>query len=361
MRGFGADDSGLQGIALRGRQVLFSVIAEYIATGRPVGSRTVSRKYGLELSPATIRNVLSDLENAGYLHQPHTSAGRVPTDIALRAFIAALTEFPEIPESQQREMRQRIRAIFQKEPRAGEHGSLRQAGSMLSELSGAAAVVTASPIDRRPLAQLRFIVTKPEQLLAVIVFKDGMVENRYIRVTQQPTVSELERVHNLLADVVEGRTLGALREMFASRLANEKVEVDQLRAQAFELGSEALKRAPSRAEAVVIEGRSRLMELPEYGDADRVRALVRTLEDREHLVGLLDMTMDAGIVTVYLGSETDAAGDGEISLVAAPYGTEGKVSGTVGVIGPMRMDYARMMPLVEATAEAMTEVLKKKD
>jgi heat-inducible transcriptional repressor len=240
-------------------------------------------------------------------------------------------------------------------------GSLRQAGELLSELSGAAAVVTSSPIDGRLLAQVRFIRTKPDQLLAVIVFKDGMVENRYIPVAKPIGDSELERVHNLLADVVEGRTLGALRELFVRRLADDRVVVDQLRLRAFELGSQALQRAPRRADAVVIEGRSRLLEMPEFADAARLKALVRTLEDREHLVGLLDETMDAGLVTVYLGGETGADGEAEISLVAAPYGSEGEGRGSVGVIGPTRMDYARMMPLVEATAEVMTEALKRRD
>ena len=355
-----AGDSVLHGIALRGRQILFSVVAEFIATGKPVGSRTVARKYGLELSPATIRNVLSDLEEAGLLKQPHTSAGRVPTEKALRAFIGALTDFDEPTIRQQRAMTGKFASIFDGRPRARRGGALREAGEMLSELSGAVAVLSASPVDRRPLGQLRFIQTKPDQLLAVMVFQDGVVENRYIHLPEPVSSSELERIHNLLSDVVDGRTLDALRDLFARRLVDERVEVDSLRARAFELGSRALTPARSRAEAVVIEGRARLMDRPEFEDADRLRSLVRTLEDREHLVGLLDKTMDAGTVTVYLGGETGADGESEVSLVAAPYGMQNGLGGTVGVIGPTRMDYARVLPLVSAAAEALTEVIDNK-
>ena len=342
----------MSGLTGRGRKILFAVVTEYIGTGHPVGSRTLSRKYGIDLSAATIRNVLADLEDTGYLKQPHTSAGRVPTELALRAFILALTDFAVIPREQKQTMRERFDEIFS-ERGVGNTG-LREAGQFISELTGAAAIVAASPSETRKLAQLRFIRTKPNQLLAVLVFSDGMVENRYVTVEEPFNDADLERIHNLLADVVEGRTLAALRELFARRLAHDRLEVDELRRQAFDLGQKALQDLPR--DEVVIEGSARLMELPEYADVDRLKKLVLALEEREYLLGLLDKTIDAGTITVYLGNETPELGEADLSLVAAPYGDQG---GTVGVLGPTRMDYARMMPLVDATAAAITAALKK--
>jgi heat-inducible transcriptional repressor len=351
----------VQGLNHRTRKILYAVVAEYIATGDPVGSRTLARKYVQGLSPASIRNELADLEEAGFLHQPHTSAGRVPTERALHAFIDALTEFEEIPASQQRQMRSRVREIYQRSGEGGEDW-LRATGKFLSELSGAAAVVGGPSADTRKLTHLRFIRTHADRLLAVLVFADGMVENRYVRIDAPPTERELERVHNLLADVVEGRTLAALRDLFERRLADERVNVDELRRKAFALGQSALGDRPAGGtEGLVIEGGARLMELPEYGDVERLKRLIAALGEREQLVELLARTMSAGVVSVYIGSDAGELGSADLSLVVAPYGDGERRVGTVGVLGPTRMDYARMMPLVDATAAAMTAAIKRDD
>lgn len=345
-------------LSARARKILFSTVTEYIATGQPVGSRTLARKYAIDLSSATIRNVLADLEDSGLLRQPHTSAGRIPTEPALRSFIGALTEFQEVPQTERMQLHERLEEIFTPKIE-GASQVLRRTGKLVSELSGAAAIVASSVTDTRKLAQLRFINTRPDQVLAVLVFSDGMVENRFIRVDASVDENDLLRIHNLLADVVAGRTLADLCELFKHRLTDERVAVDELRRQAFKLADRALGDLSVGTEAVVIEGRARLMDMPEYGDVDRLKKLLLVLEDREHLVDLLDKTLEAGVVTVYIGSETDELGDAELSLVAAPYGDPDSGVGTVGVLGPTRMDYAKMLPLVDATAAAITEVLKK--
>ncbi|HHH28144.1 MAG TPA: heat-inducible transcription repressor HrcA [Polyangiaceae bacterium] len=343
----------------RSRRILFAAVTEYIATGQPVGSRTLSRKYAIELSPATIRNVLADLEDAGFLHQPHTSAGRVPTEAALRAFIEALTDFQAIPRGRQQEMIARFEEIFSQSG-TSKADVLRETGRFVSEITGATAVVGSSPADRRKLQQLRFIRTRPDQLLAVMVFADGVVENRYIQADADALgESELTRIHNLLDDVVEGRTIQDVRELFFRRLADGRDEVDELRRKAFDLGKQAVNDLARGADGIVIEGRSRLIELAENEDFDNLKQLVVVLEDRENLVELLDKTMDAGSVTVFIGSETGEFGKAKLSLVVAPFGDPDRPGGTVGVLGPTRMDYARMMPLVDATAAAITAALKK--
>lgn len=337
----------------RSRKILFAVVTEFIATGDPVGSRTLARKYGLDLSAASIRNVLADLEESGYLKQPHTSAGRIPTDRALRLFIDTLMEVRALTPEEQVKLNARFTEIY-----AVANDPLREAGRFLSELSGAAAIVTAPKKELRTLSQLRFIPTRPGQLLAVLVFSDGSVENRFIQIEAPINDSELTRIHNLLADVIEGRSLGEVRDLFARRLADDRVAIDDLRRRAFELGSLAMIDVARRNE-VVIEGQTRLIDLPEYGDVARLKKLMRALEEREELVELLDKTLSAGAVTVFVGSEAGDLGGGELSLVVAPYADHGRVSGTVGVLGPTRMDYAKVMPLVDATAAAMSEALGK--
>ncbi|APR83060.1 Heat-inducible transcription repressor HrcA [Minicystis rosea] len=335
----------------RNRKILFAVVTEFIASGAPVGSRTLARKYGLDLSAASIRNVLADLEEGGYLKQPHTSAGRVPTDRALRVFIDTLMEIRAVTPEDLREMGARFAEVH-----ARGEDPLRAAGRYLSEVSGAAAVVAAPKKELRSLAQLRFIPTRPGQLLAVLVFNDGSVENRFVGVESPINDAELTRIHNLLADVIEGRSLGEVRDLFARRLADDRVAFDALRRRAFELGSRAIPDVGSR-EDVVIEGQARLIDLPEYTDVAKLKKLVLALEEREELVGLLDRTLAAGAVTVFVGSETGELGGGELSLVLAPYADHGRVAGTVGVIGPTRMDYAKLMPLVDATASALSAAL----
>jgi heat-inducible transcriptional repressor len=337
----------------RSRKILFAAVTEFIATGDPVGSRTLARKYGLELSAASIRNVLADLEEAGYLKQPHTSAGRIPTDRALRLFIDTLMEVRALTPEEQAKLGARFTEIY-----AMADDPLRAAGRYLSELSGAAAVVAASKKELRTLSQLRFIPTKPGQILAVLVFSDGSVENRFIQTDAPISEGELTRIHNLLADVIEGRSLGEVRDLFARRLADDRVAVDALRRRAFELGSLAMVDV-ARKNEVVIEGQARLIDLPEYTDVARLKKLMLALEEREELVELLEKTLAAGGVTVFVGSEAGELGGGELSLVVAPYTDHGRVSGAVGVLGPIRMDYAKVMPLVDATAAAMSEALGK--
>jgi heat-inducible transcriptional repressor len=338
-------------LSQRAKRILFAVVTEYIETGEPVGSRTLAKRYGLDLSAASIRNVLSDLEETGLLFQSHTSAGRTPTERAIRFFIDMLVEMPAVAPEGRNELRSRVAQIY-----ANSADPLGDSGKLLSHLSGNAAVV-ARQTRGRTLSQLRFIPTKPGQILAVLVFEDGTVENRFIAIDQSSSPiseSELTRIHNLLSDVIEGRTLGEVRELFARRLADDRLAVDTLKRKAFDLANRAIEGVVERSE-VRIEGQLKLIEMPEYADVDRLRKLVVALQEREEIVGLLDQTLAAGAVTVFVGRETGDLGDGQLSLVLAPYSENGQPAGTVGVLGPTRMDYAKVMPLVDATAAALTD------
>jgi heat-inducible transcriptional repressor len=336
----------------RARQVLYHCVTEYVANGEPVGSRTLSKKSGLDLSPASIRNVLADLEEMGYLRQPHTSAGRIPTDRAFRLFIDALMQVHQLTNDEQAAIRDRLASL---EPGMN---VMRETGKLLSELTGTAAVVLAPRAETLVLKQLRFIRTAGDEVLAVLVMKNGTVQNRFIAAAA--TEQELQRIHNLLDDVVEGRSLGDLRELFERRLQTERVQHDEVRRRAFELGGAAVEEAAGAVQAdLVIEGQDRLLDKPEFNDAEHVRQLVTALDAREKLVALLDLAMQAKGGHVVVGEEVGELGGGQLAIVGAPYTTHGQAAGSVGVIGPTRMDYPRVVPLVAATASAMSEYLER--
>lgn len=343
---------GMAELSARAKQILYACITEFVATGEPVGSRTLSKK-GIELSPASIRNVLSDLEEMGYLHQPHTSAGRVPTDKAFRLFIDAMMDVRPLTDEENAQLVARFSDI---EPGPN---FLRETGKLLSELTGTAAVVVSPRATALTLKHLRFMRTTPGQVLAVMVMTDGTVQNRFLRANVEE--QELQKIHNLLDDVIEGRTLGELRDLFERRLQNEKVQQDVVRRRAFELGEAALAEAADAGADVVIEGRAKLLGLPEFSsDAQGLKGVVNALDEVERIVGLLDMTLAAKGAAVVVGQEAGDLGGGHIAIVGASYRTQGRTVGSVGIIGPTRMDYPKVVPLVTATANAMSSVIERR-
>jgi heat-inducible transcriptional repressor len=334
-------------LSQRARQILFACITEFVATGEPVGSRTLSKK-GIELSPASIRNVLSDLEELGYLHQPHTSAGRVPTDKAFRVFIDAMMDVRVLTDEENANILQRFAEI---EPGPN---FLRETGRLLSDLAGTAAVVVSPKAESMTLKHLRFIRTNPGELLAVLVMTNGSVQNRFLRANIEE--DDLLKVHNLLDDVIEGRTLGDLRDLFARRLTSDRVLADDVRKRAFELGGAAVLEAADAGVNIVIEGRSKLLGLPEFADAEDLKGVVYALDEAESLVRLLDATLDAKGISVVVGREAGDLAGGQLAIVGASYKNQGRSAGSIGIIGPTRMDYAKVVPLVSATANAMSSL-----
>ncbi len=336
-------------LSKRARAILYAVMTEFIATGEPVGSRTLAKKYGFSLSPATIRNVLADLEEAGYLAQPHTSAGRVPTEAAFRLFIDALLQVRELSADE----RSRIAEWF--EDLSPGADIVRETGKLLADLTGSAAVLVRPRIETRTVRKVRFIPTRPGELLSVIVLSDGTVENRYITVEEGLSETELNRVHAVLEESVEGRTLAGIRDHFRKEIEESRDELAELRKLGLSLVNAAIDRS-DRLMDVVIEGQARLLEHTEFASTDHLRELIRTLEERERLVTLLDRTLSSSRVQVFLGTDTS---ESQVSLVAAPYLESGRPGGAVGVIGPTRMDYASVVPLVGATANAMSAALSR--
>jgi heat-inducible transcriptional repressor len=337
----------------RARSVLYAAVTEFIASGEPVASRTLTKKYGFELSAATIRNVLADLEESGYLSQPHTSAGRVPTEAAYRLFVDALMEERQLSS----EERADIDGWFSELPPGTD--LLREAGRRLSRLSGAPALLVRASSATRTLLKLRFIATRPGELLAVIVFSDGTVENRFIRLTEPVSDSDLERIHNLLEEAVAGRTLVDVREHFVSGLREQNGELGGLHQKGLSLLRAAAEGA-SRSLTIEIEGQARLLERPEFGDVESARELLHVLEDRQRLLSLLDSALASDNVRVFLGEEAAQAVGCPVSVVAAPFrDDDGESAGALGIIGPARMDFPFVVPRVSAAADAMSAALTK--
>lgn len=337
----------------RARSVLYAAVTEFIASGEPVASRTLTKKYGFELSAATIRNVLADLEESGYLTQPHTSAGRVPTEAAYRLFVDALMEERQLTGAERAD----IDSWFEALPPGTD--LLREAGRRLSLLSGAPALLVRAGSATRTLLKLRFIATRPGELLAVIVFSDGTVENRFLSLEEPVSDVELERIHNMLEESVAGRTLVAVREHFLSGIREHTDELGALTKKGLTLVRAAAAGA-GRGLTIEIEGQARLLERPEFGDVESARELLRVLEDRQRLLSLLDSALGSDNVRVFLGEEAAQAVGCPVSVVAAPFrDDDGESAGALGIIGPTRMDFPFVVPRVSAAADAMSAVLTK--
>lgn len=338
----------MKALTERERAVLYAVVTDYIGSGEPVASRTLSTRYGLHLSAATIRNVLKDLEEYGYLSQPHPSAGRVPTRRAYQLFIDALMRVGHLS----RGAEDRIRELFHSQMDG--LALLRESGRLLSDLSGAPSVILRARGDTRCVKKVRFIPTRADELLSVVVLTDGSVENRFIRLETPLEPSRLERVHLILDEVTSGRSLDDLRRHLSQMAEVERDEIGALRRLSDGLLESALGKREDTKE-VIIEGRSMLFR--EEPSPESMKRLMVALEDREKLVELLDKTLAEDEVQVFLGSESEDEGS-PLSVVAASYRTGGNApAGALGVLGPTRMNYPEVVPLVGAMARAMTSAL----
>jgi heat-inducible transcriptional repressor len=335
----------------RARDVLYALLNEFIAKGEPVGSRTLVKKYRFDLSPATIRSVLADLEDMGYLVQPHTSAGRVPTEKAFRLFIDALMKTRQLsaPDAA------KIAEWLSHEP-AGDD-LLRSTGRLLSDLTGSPAVVARRRAESRPLLKIRFIPTRPTELLSVVVFRDGTVENRFIHLDVPFQEGELERLHQLLEEASEDRTLSQLHDYFVRARNAGQAGTQPLTDRGLTLVNAALDQT-ARSSELVVEGQAKLLIHADWAQGEQLKELLHALDDRERLITLLDRTLESQNVQVFLGGDVGGANESPMSLVAAPYRSQsGEPGGAVGVIGPTRMDYSVLVPLVGATADAVATAL----
>jgi len=327
------------------------VVEDYIRTAEPVGSRTISKKSGLHLSPATIRNIMADLEEIGLLFQPHTSAGRVPTEKGLRFYVDSILDIHELSDQEQREIRSKY-LNYQIEGT----DLFRETCRILSSTTHYLGVVWAPKMGMVVLQHIEFVKLRRNLVLAILVGTNGSVHNRVIEVENEFSQSELDHLSDYLNGFLTGLTLYQVKERLLEQMKVMKTAYDNLFEQAFKLGEKAFSMIDETD--VFIEGRSYILSEPEFGDGKRMRDLFRAFEEKATMVKLLDKFMEPKGVQIVIGSESQIHEIETCSLVTATYGCGGEVWGAVGVIGPQRMNYSKVIPLVDYSAKLLSEILE---
>ncbi len=346
--------AGLTGLDARARDIFRRIVETYLETGEPVGSRTLSRA-GISLSPASIRNTMQDLTLAGLLMAPHTSAGRAPTHAGLRLFVDGLLEIGDVTEGEKRQIDARL---------VGRGGmrfedALDEATNLLSGLAGGAGVVS-TPVRDAGVKHVEFVSLSTEQALAVLVADDGTVENRLMPLAPGVTPSTLQEASNFLNGRLKGRSLAEARREMRVELDAARAALDETAARLVEDGLAAWSGGPERDRSLIVRGRANLLQDRDaLADLERVRVLFDDLEQKEQLIGLLDGVDSAEGVKIFIGAETRLFSLSGSAVIAAPYmsGRQQRVLGAIGVIGPARLNYARVIPLVDYTARVLGRML----
>ncbi len=333
----------------RARHLLRTLIGRYIRDGEPVGSQTLARHSGLDVSPATIRNILVDLEDAGLLSAPHHSSGRIPTSQGYRLFVDSLLQVRPLPDTELARLRGELPAG------SGTQALLGSASELLSAMTHFVGVVSVPRREQFAFRRIDFVPLDGTRVLAILVFADNEVQNRIVQTRRPFDGSELERVANYLNAHFAGRTVADIRTTLLHELRSAQNEMQALLAQSVELAEQAL--APA-SDDMVLAGQTRLMGVQELADLDRLRDLFEAFARKREILQLLERTVQAPGVRIFIGEETGLAPLEGVSLVTAPYvAGSGQVLGVLGVIGPTRMAYDRVIPVVQAAADALGAAL----
>ncbi len=341
--------SALNDIDERSRDIFRRLVETYLSTGEPVGSRTLSNDRSVEVSAATIRNIMSDLTDAGLLHAPHISAGRLPTELGLRLFVDGLMQVGELTNEERR-------AIETETAGSDIEALLESAATRMSGLTQSASLVVTQKSDA-PLRHIEFVATGPGNALAVLVYEDGRVENRALETPDDLPASALIAAGNYLNARLRGRSLSETREGILNEIVTHRAELDELTARLVRQGVADL--SGSDDSSLIVRGTGHLLDESALGDIERVRKLFDDLERKRDVIDLLSAAKDGPGVKIFIGSETQLFSLSGSSVIAAPYRDESrKIVGVLGVIGPTRLNYAKVIPIVDYTAEVVSRLLK---
>jgi heat-inducible transcriptional repressor len=349
----GSTPVGLAQLNERSREIFRQVVESYLATGEPVGSRNLSRLITMPLSPASVRNVMSDLEQLGLIYAPHTSAGRLPTELGLRFFVDALMEIGDLPDADRRDMEARIAASGK-----SAEAVLNEASGMLSGLTRSAGVVLSAKSNVR-LKHIEFVRLEPERALVVLVAEDGQVENRVVTVPPGLPTSSLTEATNFLNSHIRGRTLAEARGELERAMEAGRAALDQLTQKIVAAGLASWSGGENEDRRLIVRGQANLLDdVHALADLERVRLLFDDLETKRGVIDLLGRAEQAEGVRIFIGSENKLFSLSGSSTIAAPYRDgAGRIIGVIGVIGPTRLNYARIIPMVDYTARLVSRVL----
>src|SRR5947208_49623 len=344
--------SPISELSERSREIFRLIVDGYVATGEPIGSRTLSRLLGQHLSPATIRNVMADLEEAGLLFSPHTSAGRLPTEAGLRLFVHGLLEIGNLGEDERRNIESLCAARGKSLPQA-----LEEATAALSGLSHCAGLVVV-PKQERPLKHIEFVNLGPGRALVVLVTEDGLVENRVIEVPLGLPPAILVSAGNFLNSRLIGRTIEEARVDIEEEINSHRAQLDELTSRIVSTGLASWAGGDSDS-ALIVRGQANLLEdVTALADLERLRSLFEMLETKETVLRLLDASRKGEGVQIFIGAESHLFGVAGCSVIIAPYqNSRERIIGAIGVIGPTRINYARIIPMVDYTAKMIGRIM----
>lgn len=334
----------------RQREVLRAIIQDYILSAEPVGSRSVARKYGFRLSPASIRNIMADLAELGYLAQPHTSAGRIPTDQGYRFYVDSLIERPVLSRAEESMIERRFPPV-----RGKVEELMREVTKLLSGLSRSVGVVLAPRVDQIAIKRVELVHLSGERILVILVHKSGHVHHKVVALDEVIPQDELNKIAKLLNSLVEGMPLFRVRQLLVEKMAEEKAMYDALLRRALKVGQKSFVE-PMEGE-VYLDGTANMMQQPEFADIEKMRSIFGAFEEKSKLVKILDQCLTQEGLTTIIGSENVLQEWQPLSLVTAPYWCGDDLLGTLGVIGPTRMEYSKIIPLVDFTAKLFSQYL----
>ena len=331
----------------RAREIFRLVVEDYLSSGHPVGSKALAQHGGLNLSPASIRSVLSDLEMLGLLAAPHTSAGRMPTESGLRLFVDGIMQVAE-PTAEERA------AIEQQLAEPGPiEAALEKTSAILSDISGAAGMVMV-PRNEPRLAQMRLVPLDATRALAVLVGEDGNVENRIVELGNAVSTATLEQAGNFISARLVGKTLAEAAQAMQAEIVSGKSALDTASAALVEAGIAVWSEDPANRPVLIVRGQAKLLDENALENLERVRSLLDDLENKQSVASLLERARKADATRIFIGAENRLFALSGSSVIAAPYRDRtGKVVGVLGVIGPTRLNYARIIPMVDFTAQSL--------
>jgi heat-inducible transcriptional repressor len=351
------NESAEETLSEREQLLLRVLVGSYIRDGQPVGSRALSRESGLALSSATIRNIVADLESLGFVSSPHTSAGRVPTDKGYRFFVDALLKSrpPSEEDPALAELRQQLVAN-RDDPKA----LVAAASQLLSNVTRLAGVVTLPRAQQASITQIEFVSLSENRALVILVFNDREVQNRIIQLERYHSSDELRRAANFLTERCRGKTLGQVRQEILHEMQETRETMNALMKDAISVAERVFQVDENSRMDYVLAGETNLMGVGELSSVDKLRRLFEAFNEKRDILNLLDHSLRADGVQIFIGQESGYRILDDISVVTAPYSTDNEVVGVIGVIGPTRMAYERVIPIVDLSAKILGAALARR-